>query len=133
MDATSFDGTRLHFEIDGPEHAEALLLSNSLGTDLSLWEPQIAALSERFRVIRYDSRGHGKSAAPEGEYSIDMLGRDALAVLDAAGVKQGPLPRPVYGRHGGTMAGHERAGGRRSPGAREHLGAHSAGRMARTY
>ena len=70
-------------EIEGPEGAPALMLSNSLGTDLHMWDPQIPALTRKFRVIRYDSRGHGGSIAEPGPYSIAMLGQDALAIMDA--------------------------------------------------
>lgn len=70
-------------EIEGPEGAPALMLSNSLGTDLHMWDPQIPALARKFRVIRYDSRGHGGSIAEPGPYSIAMLGQDALAIMDA--------------------------------------------------
>jgi 3-oxoadipate enol-lactonase len=77
------DGCRLAYRFDGPEKAPVLLLSNSLGTDLSMWEPQIAAWTERFRVLRYDQRGHGGSDAPAGAYSLDRLGRDIVELLDA--------------------------------------------------
>ncbi len=73
-------------EVDGPDDAPALLLSNSLATDLHMWDPQMAALTKSFRVIRYDSRGHGGSVADDGPYSIEQLGRDALNILDALGV-----------------------------------------------
>jgi 3-oxoadipate enol-lactonase len=82
------DGCQLHCRVDGPAAGEALLLSNALGTTLDLWEGQVASFAQRHRVIRYDSRGHGRSAAPAGEYTIEQLGRDALAVLDAAGVER---------------------------------------------
>jgi 3-oxoadipate enol-lactonase len=81
-------GARIHYEIEGPEDGPVLLLSNSLGTDLGMWSPQIPSLAARYRVLRYDSRGHGRSEAPEGPYTIDMLGQDAVAVLDAAGVER---------------------------------------------
>jgi 3-oxoadipate enol-lactonase len=79
------DGCALAYRIDGPQDGPALLLSNSLGTTMEMWAPQVAAFAERCRVIRYDTRGHGESDAPAAEYSLDELGRDALAVLDAAG------------------------------------------------
>ena len=79
------DGCRLSYRVDGDPHAGALLFSNSLGTTHAMWQPQLDALSSLFRVIRYDTRGHGASDAPAGEYTIDELGLDALAVLDAAG------------------------------------------------
>jgi 3-oxoadipate enol-lactonase len=81
-------GARIHYEIEGPEDGPVLLLSNSLGTDLGMWSPQIPSLAARYRVLRYDSRGHGRSEAPEGPYTIDMLGQDAVAVLDAADVER---------------------------------------------
>lgn len=82
--ATS-QGCRIYYRIDGDAPAPPLLFSNSLGTTHELWEPQVAALSPFFRIIRYDTRGHGLSDAPQGEYTIGQLGGDAVAVLDAAG------------------------------------------------
>lgn len=79
------DGCRLSWCVDGDPRAPAVLLSNSLGTTHELWGPQVEELASSFRVIRYDTRGHGDSDAPDGEYTIEMLGLDALAVLDAAG------------------------------------------------
>jgi 3-oxoadipate enol-lactonase len=58
------------------------MLSNSLGCTLQMWEPQMKALTQLFRVIRYDRRGHGKSGAPPGPYSMERFGRDVLAILD---------------------------------------------------
>lgn len=80
------DGTRIAYSWDGPEDAPVLLLSNSLGTDLHMWEPQIAAFARAFRVLRYDTRGHGQSDAPAGAYSMDRLGRDVVELLDVLGV-----------------------------------------------
>ncbi len=79
------DGCRLTYYVDGDPRAPALLLSNSLGTTHELWEPQVEGLASVFRLIRYDTRGHGASDAPDGEYTLEMLGLDALAILDAAG------------------------------------------------
>lgn len=83
---TTDDGCRLAYELTGPEHAPVVVLSNSLGTDRSLWDAQIAALTTHLRVLRYDTRGHGASAAPSGDYTIDRLGRDVVSLLDAVGV-----------------------------------------------
>ena len=74
--------------VEGPEGAPALLMAHSLGADLTQWDPQMPSLTRRFRVIRYDSRGHGHSEPTPGPYSIDQLGRDALAILDALGVEK---------------------------------------------
>jgi 3-oxoadipate enol-lactonase len=82
------DGCRLSYRVDGDPHAEALLFSNSLGTTHALWQSQLGALSSTFLVIRYDTRGHGASDAPPGAYTIDDLGLDALAILDAAGARR---------------------------------------------
>ena len=82
------DGCRLSFSITGPEQAPALLLLNALGTTTGLWDAQVTPLSRMLRVIRCDTRGHGGSDAPPGDYTLDRLGHDALAVLDAAGVQQ---------------------------------------------
>ncbi|WP_249671957.1 3-oxoadipate enol-lactonase [Pseudomonas abieticivorans] len=73
----------LNYQLDGPADAPVLVLSNSLGTDLHMWDTQIAAFTKHFRVLRYDTRGHGKSLVTEGPYSIEQLGRDVLALLDA--------------------------------------------------
>lgn len=80
------DGCRIAYRIEGRADAPVLLLSNSLGTTMAMWEPQMAAFTGRFRVLRYDSRGHGRSDAPAGSYSIDRLGRDAIELLDALGI-----------------------------------------------
>jgi 3-oxoadipate enol-lactonase len=80
------DGTGLAYAWDGPEQAPVLMLSNSLGTDHRMWDPQIAGLAAHFRVLRYDQRGHGASDAPAGAYAMDRLGRDAIELLDALGL-----------------------------------------------
>ncbi len=67
---------------DGPDDAPVLVLSNSLGTDLHMWDPQMAVLTRRHRVLRYDQRGHGQTPVAPGPYSIDDLARDVVALLD---------------------------------------------------
>src|ERR1700729_3806336 len=74
---------RLNYRFDGPEKAPVVLLSNSLGTNLSIWDPQATVLCEKFCVLRYDMRGHGLSTVTPGPYTIEQLGRDAIALLDA--------------------------------------------------
>lgn len=83
MNKAISDGCALAYRVDGDAEAPVLLLSNALGTTREMWAGQIAALARRFRIVRYDTRGHGESDAPPGEYTIDQLGRDALAILDA--------------------------------------------------
>ena len=80
------DGCRIAWRFDGPDDAPVLLLSNSLGTDLSMWEPQLARWSRSYRVLRYDQRGHGASDAPGGGYSMDRLGCDVIELLDRIGL-----------------------------------------------
>ena len=82
MPFAEISGGRLHYQFDGDPDAPVLMLSNSLGTDLSMWQRQVAALSLKFRVLRYDSRGQGRSLVTAGPYSIELLARDALALLD---------------------------------------------------
>ena len=72
----------------GNDSAPALMLSNSLGTNLTMWDDQVGEWSKHFRVIRYDRRGHGGSDAPQGPYSMERFGRDVIAVLDALNVKK---------------------------------------------
>jgi 3-oxoadipate enol-lactonase len=84
---TTGDGCRIAYRFDGTEDGPVLLLSNSLGTSMAMWEPQMAAFASRCRVLRYDSRGHGASDAPVGAYSMDRLGRDVLELLDALGLE----------------------------------------------
>ncbi|MBC9249404.1 3-oxoadipate enol-lactonase [Pseudomonas alcaligenes] len=76
----------LNYQLEGPAGAPLLVLSNSLGTDLHMWDAQIPALTEHFRVLRYDTRGHGQSLVSPGPYSIEQLGGDVLALLDALGI-----------------------------------------------
>jgi 3-oxoadipate enol-lactonase len=83
MPFLDINDARIHYRWDGPAGAPPLVVSNSLGTNLSLWEPQLPVFTKNFQVLRYDSRGHGQSSAPPGEYSVEMLARDVLALLDA--------------------------------------------------
>ncbi|MEE3624185.1 3-oxoadipate enol-lactonase [Nitrospirillum sp. BR 11752] len=76
------DGCNMSYRIEGPADAPPLVLSNSLGTAMAMWEPQMAALTRHYRVIRYDSRGHGASDAPAGPYTMERLGQDVLSLLD---------------------------------------------------
>ena len=81
---TSGDAT-IAYELDGDADAPALLLINSIGSTREMWARQVTAFVVRHRVIRYDARGHGESSVPDGPYTIEQLGLDALAVLDDVG------------------------------------------------
>ena len=82
MPSVAIEGGTLNYRVDGRSDLPPLLQSNSLGTALGMWDRQIPALTKHFRVIRYDSRGHGLSSVTAGPYRIEQLGRDALALLD---------------------------------------------------
>jgi len=77
------DGLRFRCRVDGEEGAPWIVFSNSLLTDLSLWDEQVAALADEFRILRYDQRGHGGTEVPESPATIDQLVADAAALLDA--------------------------------------------------
>jgi 3-oxoadipate enol-lactonase len=74
---------RIHYALEGQNAAPVLVFSNSLGTNYSMWDPQTAAFAKKFRILRYDTRGHGQSSQTPGPYSIEQLGKDVLALLDA--------------------------------------------------
>ena len=88
MPVINADGCPINVEVEGPQGAPVLMLSNSLGTTLHMWDPQVAPFTQHFRLVRYDRRGHGKSGVPKGPYTMERLGRDVLAVLDGLGVKK---------------------------------------------
>ena len=73
---------RMHYEVAGPVGAPTLVFSNSLGTDLSMWDVQAVEFAKTYRLVRYDKRGHGQSSSPAGPYTIEMLGRDVVGLLD---------------------------------------------------
>ncbi len=78
----------LNHRLAGPADAPILVLSNSLGTSLEMWEGQLPPLAERLCVLRYDQRGHGSSPAPPGPYTVADLAADALALLDRLGIER---------------------------------------------
>lgn len=82
------DRERCHACVEGPADAPVLVLSNSLGTHLGLWDGQLSALTTRFRVLRYDTRGHGSSPLTTPSLSMAMLGGDVLALLDSLKIER---------------------------------------------
>ena len=80
------NGININYQVDGPERAPWLIFSNSLATSLAMWDEQAVALKDRFRVLRYDQRGHGGTEAPADRYAFDTLLDDALALMDALGI-----------------------------------------------
>jgi len=85
---TTGDGARMAYRIDGPDNEPTLILSNSIATTLEMWDLQIPELSRHFRVVRYDTRGHGESSVPAGAYSLDRLGWDVIELLDALQIER---------------------------------------------
>lgn len=81
----------VHALVTGRTDGPAVVLSNSLGSDHRMWDPQLTALEEHFRVIRYDTRGHGASPVPDGPYSIDDVADDLIALLDRFDVDRAHL------------------------------------------
>ncbi|QSR19087.1 3-oxoadipate enol-lactonase [Novosphingobium sp. KA1] len=83
---TSVPGARLYWKLEGREGAPALVLLNSIGTDMDLWDPVLPLLRARFRLLRIDTRGHGASSAEPGDFSMQVLARDVLAAAHGAGI-----------------------------------------------
>ena len=77
------NGIKMNYEISGRDDGAVVMLSHSLASSLVMWQPQLAALESVFKVLRFDTRGHGDSDAPEGKYTLELLTQDAVALLDA--------------------------------------------------
>lgn len=82
------DGCKIAYRLDGEAGRPVLVLSNSIATTHRMWDDQIDDLAQSFRVLRYDTRGHGLSDAPAGAWSLDRLGRDVLELTDALGIQR---------------------------------------------
>jgi 3-oxoadipate enol-lactonase len=80
-------GVRLHYRLDGSEDSPVLVLSSSLGANLTMWDAEITEFAKHFRILRYDPRGHGESSTPLGPYRIEDLSGDVLELLDALGIE----------------------------------------------
>lgn len=88
MYITTGDNVRIAYRFDGAQNLPVLILSNSIGTSYHMWDGEVDALSQHFRVLRFDTRGHGESGVPAGAYSLDRLGRDVLELMDALGIQR---------------------------------------------
>jgi 3-oxoadipate enol-lactonase len=82
------NGITFNTQVEGPEKAPWLIFSNSLATNLTMWDDQAVHFARSFRVVRYDQRGHGKTEAPAGRYPFDTLLADAVALMDALAIKR---------------------------------------------
>ena len=112
--------TRIFYRLEGKDGLPVIVLSHSIGTDHEMWAPQVPDVTEYFQVLRYDTRGHGASDSPSGEYSIEQLGRDALALVDVLNI-------PKFAFCGLSMGGAigqwlaTRAGASHAPCPRQHI------------
>ena len=88
MPFATIHDTRMFYRLQGNAGRPVLILSHSIGTDHALWDLQVSDLLPHFQVLRYDTRGHGASDSPAGEYSIEILGADSSALTDALGISQ---------------------------------------------
>jgi 3-oxoadipate enol-lactonase len=77
---------QINYELSGRDDAPVVMLSHSLASSLVMWNPQLDVLESKFKVLRYDTRGHGDSDAPEGKYTLELLAADAVALMDALGI-----------------------------------------------
>src|SRR5262252_7139056 len=88
MPIAKLPDAQLFYQWDGPENAPVLVFSNSLGTTHRMWDPQVEAFSKHFRLLRYDTRGHGQSSVTPGPYTIEKLSADVLDLLDTQKIER---------------------------------------------
>lgn len=102
-------GFTTHYRLEGPDNAPVILFSNSLGTDFRIWDDVASALTDHYRVLRYDMRGHGLTDVTPGPYSMDLLARDCVDLLDALNIERahvcglsigGMVAQQLAARHG---------------------------------
>ncbi|MBS4192385.1 3-oxoadipate enol-lactonase [Bacillus sp. FJAT-49705] len=107
MNFINVNGTKLHYRFDGAADLPVLVLSHSLGTDLSMWDLQIPEFTQHFRVLRYDMRGHGASEATPGPYTIEQLAMDVVGLLDGLEIERANFCGiSIGGMIGIWLAGH---------------------------
>lgn len=80
--------TRIFYRLEGKDGLPVIVLSHSIGTDHAMWAPQVPDLTQQFQVLRFDTRGHGASESPSGEYTVEHLGRDVLALVDGLNISK---------------------------------------------
>jgi 3-oxoadipate enol-lactonase len=80
------NGIQMNYELSGKRNASVVMMSHSLGSSLTMWEPQLDTLEPSFQVLRYDTRGHGRTEAAKGPYTMELLAEDAVGLLDALGI-----------------------------------------------
>src|SRR6516162_6448070 len=113
---TTHDGCPINIEVDGRDGAPVLMLSNSLGTNLHMWDDQAPDFAKHFRLVRWDRRGHGKSGTTKGPYNFDLFGKDILKIMDALTINK----MNWCGLSMGGMARRQRARPHQEDGAGQH-------------
>jgi 3-oxoadipate enol-lactonase len=99
------NGTELYYEVSGSEGKPWLVLSHSLACTVRMWDPQVAAFKDRFRILNYDMRGHGASAAPNGPYTLDMLADDVVGLMKELKIERATyMGLSIGGMIGQTLA-----------------------------
>ena len=82
------DNDYLNVEVIGSLDLPKIIFSNSLGSDLRMWDPQVKAMKDKYCIIRYDKRGHGKSSPAKGPYSFEMLENDVIKIMDDLNIEK---------------------------------------------
>ncbi len=118
---TMSDGCAIHYRFDGGNGAPVLMFSNSLGTTVDMWEPQVEALAGQFRILRYDNRGHGASDVPVGPYTVERIARDAKELVEGLGLGPVVFCGLSLGGMVGIWLGANASSARFTRGARQHL------------
>ncbi len=85
---TEANGIQIHYELSGMDGAPVLMMSHSLSSDMDMWKPQLTSLENRFRILRYDTRGHGTSDAPAPPYTLEQLAADAIGLIDSINIEK---------------------------------------------
>lgn len=113
MSRIKANGIEINYKLEGPEGAPVLMLSNSLLTDYGMWDSQVPAFTRKYRLLRYDSRGHGDTQATPGAYTMDLLVADVVGLLDALGIRKlhflglskgGMVAQLLAARHGDRLS-----------------------------
>ena len=82
------NGIKIHYELSGMDGAPVLMMSHSLSSSMDMWEPQLTPLGNRFRILRYDTRGHGASDVPDPPYTLEQLAADAIGLIDSLNIEK---------------------------------------------
>ena len=115
MPTINANGVTLFYEVEGPEDGPVLVLSNSLGSSLAMWDDVVPALTDTYRTLRYDARGHGRSGSSDTPISIDDLADDLVALLDGLKIDKAHVAGLSLGWSDGAGVGDPASGARGEP------------------